>query len=108
MIMNERSVCMNRSRMNASFAAERSNKSPRMIGRISDEMVRTEKRIAVRLAFASLARRPAPARAAATSPPPMRIDIKPVIRVTSTNVLRTVSSQTISGVKNMVLNMRNV
>ena len=63
-----------------------------MVGRSIDEIVNTEKRIAVRLAFASLARRPAPARAAATRPPPMRIDVRPVIRVTSTNVFRALPS----------------
>ena len=49
-------------------------------------MVRTEKRIPVKLAFASLASRPSPARAAATNPPPIRIEVSPVVRVTYTNV----------------------
>ena len=57
-----------------------------MVGRSIDDMVRTEKRIPVKLAFASLASRPSPARAAATNPPPIRIEVSPVVRVTYTNV----------------------
>ena len=63
-----------------------------MVGRSSEEMVRTENKIAVRLALASLARRPAPARAAATSPPPMRTDMSPVMRVTSMKVFSALPS----------------
>ena len=92
MMMNERNACMKRSWIRASFATVKSITRPRIVGRSIDEMVRTENNNPVKLAFASLARRPAPARAAATKPPPMRIEVRPVIKVTSTNVANALPS----------------
>ena len=78
--------------MSASFASVKSMRSPRIVGRSIEEIVSTENRIPVKLALASLASRPAPARAAATRPPPMRIDVNPVRSVTSTKVLSALPS----------------